>query len=322
MISLTVVLLSAWSAFASTAVDDCSFIRDQVAALPASGGVVTIAPGDYTCLAPIVLDRSFVHLRGQGDVWLRLGANVNAPVIVMGDTATPPLPLGGITVSGLKIDGNRAHQTYECWNGPCDGGGMSFIRNNGITVRGVTGGRIENVYVTSARSGGVVTEKGCVNLVIDQLTAVDNQFDGFAGYETTGSRLTRLVLSNNSAAGISLDIDFHRNRFEGVVMDHNGDVGIFMRDSNANLFQDIAIADSASHGAFLAFDRDATTCPLDNQFHNFSVTRSLGQGFRLNSNCGGNRLSGNLSFVQNRDGCVFQEPGARLEIDGPFECRP
>jgi len=87
--------------------DECSFIREQLQTLPASGGEIIIPPGLYTCLGPIILDRSNTHLRGLGDVTLHLGKNINSPVIVMGDTATPPRPIFNVSVTHLKIDGNR-----------------------------------------------------------------------------------------------------------------------------------------------------------------------------------------------------------------------
>jgi hypothetical protein len=319
--SLILIVMGPSSVMAAPIDDECRFIREKISSLPSSGGKVVIPQGIYTCLAPIVIDRSNVQIRGQGAVTLRLGNRVNAPVLVMGDAATPPRPLRDIQVVNLKIDGNRWYQTHECWGGPCDGGGTAFIRNNGITVRAVTNGRIQDVYITSARSGGVVTEKGCYDLEIENLTAVDNEFDGFAGYETVGARLTRLNLSHNRAAGISLDIRFHGNFFNDVRMDHNGDVGIFMRDSNANIFENVSISDSGSHGVFLAQADGIATCSLGNEFKNLSVLRARGVGFRLNDSCAGNRLTGSATFLQNRDGCISSPDGAQLEISAQVLCK-
>jgi hypothetical protein len=305
---------------AEAANDECSFIREKIANLPHTGGEVVIPSGVYTCFAPIVLDRNHTSLRGEGEVTLILGKNVNAPVLVMGEIATPPRPIRNVQVVNLKIDGNRWHQKFECWGGPCDGGGNSFIRNNGITVRAVTNGRIQDVSVTGARSGGIVTEKGCFDLDIDNFTATDNEFDGFAGYETVGARLTRLYLHHNRAAGISLDIRFHGNFFRDVRIENNGDVGIFMRDSNSNIFEDVVITDSGSHGVFLAHAGERFTCSLDNQFVNLAVSRSRGVGFLLNNACEGNRLIGTSQFKQNRDGCVSEADGARLKIGGFLIC--
>jgi hypothetical protein len=301
--------------------DDCSFIRARINELSSLGGDVVVPQGTYTCLAPIILDRNHTHLIGQGEVKLQLGRNVNAPVIVMGDAVTPPKPLEDIHVINIKIDGNRWHQKFECWGGACDSGGTAFIRNNGITVRAITNGKIQNVSITGARSGGVVTEKGCYDLVIDGLSATDNEFDGFAGYETFGSQLTNMNLSGNRAAGISLDIRFHGNLFKNVQMEKNGDVGIFMRDANSNVFEKVSISDSGSHGVFLAQDYGPSTCSVGNEFENLTVVRSRGFGFRLNDRCEGNRLTGVTRFIENRDGCISEVAGAHLEVEGTIQCQ-
>ncbi|MBC7540366.1 MAG: right-handed parallel beta-helix repeat-containing protein [Bacteriovorax sp.] len=302
--------------------DECSFIREKLQNLPAIGGEVLVPAGIYTCAAPIVLDRSNTSLAGDGDVTIRLGNNINTPVIIMGDIVTPPKAIRNVQVSHLKIDGNRWNQKSECWGGKCDGGGTSVIRNNGITVRAVTKARIQDVYITSARSGGIVTEKGCYDLEVDNLTAVDNEFDGFAGYETNGARLTNLTLSHNRAAGISLDIRFNGNIFKNVKIESNGDVGIFMRDSSSNIFENVSIIDSGSHGVFMAdADDDEATCPLSNEFQNLSVVHSRGMGFRLNNACEGNSLTGVAHFSGNRDGCVSESSIASIEVLGQILCQ-
>ena len=315
-----IACLGVFLACSAALADECSFIRKAISDLPKGGGEVAIPGGTYTCQSPIVLDRDGARLKGVGEVTLRLGRGVNAPVIVMGDAATPPRNLRDIQVANLKIDGNRWYQKHECWGGPCDGGGTSFIRNNGITVRAVTRGRIENVFITGARSGGVVTEKGCYDLTIDGLTATDNEFDGFAGYETYSARLTNMHLHGNRAAGISLDIRFHGNLFKDVRIEKNGDVGIFMRDANSNVFENVSVSDSGSHGVFVAQDFGPSTCSSGNEFENLTVLRSRGSGFRLNDVCEGNRLTGTARFAQNRDGCISEAQGARVEIGGAVKC--
>jgi hypothetical protein len=319
---LTVLVMLPLSAFAlPVAPDECAFIREKIASLPETGGEVIIPSGVYTCNSPVVIDRSQVTLSGgDHDVELRLGNNVSSPVIVMGDIHTPPRPLHDIQVKNLKIDGNRWFQKNECWGGPCDSGGTSYIRNNGITVRAITRGRIENVRITSARSGGIVTERGCFDLQVNQVTCTDSEFDGFAGYETFGSRFTDLTLSDNRAAGISLDIRFHGNLFRDVRIERNGDVGIFMRDASYNVFERLSISGSGSHGVFVAMDGDVSTCSSHNEFQDLAVTRSRGYGFRLNDRCGGNRLTGASAFRQNRDGCVSEAPEAKVEREGRVQC--
>ena len=302
--------------------DDCEFIRRALKNLRAEGGEVTIPEGSYTCSAPLVLDKNNVSLRGKGLVTLRLADHSNAPVIIMGDAQTPPRPVKNIKVSHLLIEGNKDNQDEECWGGPCDEGGTTFVRNNGITVRAVTNGVISDVYITEARSGGVVTEHGVYNLKINHLTSTYNYFDGFAGYETYGAVLDHLNLAHNHAAGISIDIDFSKNTIKDSVLSDNGDVGIFMRDSNSNLFENVLIEKSGNHGVFVSAVNDETTCPKNNEFHDLKVISSNGVGFRLNSGCPNNRLSGENRFVGNRDQCISEEVAGSLKVRGSVICRP
>lgn len=320
---LSNILPLAWAApqkHQASATDDCDFIRDALKKISTTGGEVLIPTGQYTCLAPIVLDQSNLSLVGKGDVTLKLQDRADTPVVIIGDIQTPPRHLRDIQISNLKIDGNRRHQTRECWGGPCDSGGSTFIRNNGITIRGVTNAKIKNVFVTGAKSGGVVTEKGCYGLQIDGLTSVDNEFDGFAGYETSRSFLKNMTLSHNQAAGISIDIHFNGNTIQNTKIEDNGDVGIFMRDSNSNLFDNLTLSDNRNHGVFLAQVSSQANCANDNEFLNLTVVRSNGFGFRLNNACEGNRLSGTAQFLQNREACISEGTAVALEIDGKVIC--
>ncbi len=307
--------------FAQTALaDECENIRNALNELPPSGGEVIVGPGNYTCDHPIIMDRSNVILRGTPETFLRLADNSNSPLIIMGAIETPPRPVANISVVNLQLDGNRQHQQIECWGGPCDAGGKANIRNNGITVRGVTNGVIRNIKITSPRSGGVVSEKGCVNLFIDGLKVTDSQFDGFAGYETTGSVLSNMVLSSNLAAGISLDIRFHGNTIRDSILANNRDVGIFMRYADENLFENLKIENSGNHGVFVAEAEEPGTCPRGNIFAGLTVEHSKGYGFLLNNDCEGNRLVGKIEFRKNSAGCLREPSRDRLGRPAQFIC--
>lgn len=299
--------------------DECAFIRTALNNLPEEGGTVTIPAGKYVCHAPIVVDRDNTTLTGEGDVTLVLADHINAPVIVMGQIQTPPENVNNIEVSHIKIDGNRRHQDMECWGGPCDSGGTAYIRNNGISVRGLSNSRILDVFVTGARSGGVVTERHCSGLLIDGLSVTDSFFDGFAGYETTGSLIQNLNLFDNPFAGLSIDIRFQGNTFKNVRATNN-DLGIFMRDSNNNVFENFTIENSRNHGIFLAVVEHPETCPTGNEFRNLAITGSGGFGFMLNNACPHNRLTGPTYFAKNRLGCLREDDNVKLEVQGKLTC--
>jgi hypothetical protein len=302
---------------------DCAAIQAAVDALPAAGGRVLLAAGTYTCSAPIVIARDGVDLRGQGAATLlRLADGANAPVLVLGETATPPpLTHTHLHVSDLTIDGNRENQSLECWGGPCDTGGTSHVRNNGITVRRITDATIERVAIYRARSGGLVTEKTCRRLTVRDLTSADNYFDGLAAYETEDSVLSGLYLYDNRAAGLSLDIRFNHNLLSDVVIANSGSVGIFMRDSRDNVFHGLQIRDSAQHGAFLAqVDTDPGTPAYGNTFESAAISNSGGAGLRVNdASCLYNLVSAS-QFVANAGGCISETvPG--MVVSGTVICR-
>jgi hypothetical protein len=271
--------------------DDLEFVRN---ALKNPGAQEIIIPeGSYTVNRPIVLNRDHASLVGRGKVVITLADHANSSVIILGNTQTPARPVYDLRVSNLILKGNRDNQDMECQGGPCDSGGETNIRNNGITIRGVRGSEITNIETLDMRSGGIVTEKGCSKLHINGWISKNNYFDGFAGYETRESLFENLDLSENMGAGISLDIRFHGNTFKNVLMSKNMDVGIFMRYSNNNKFIDHKIIDSGSHGIFASqVDYEVGTMPINNTFENFEFIGIKGNAFHLNHAGVGNKLVG------------------------------
>jgi len=302
---------------------DCRPIQQAIDALPSTGGQVIISADTYTCTTPIVIDRDNVTLRGQGPAtMLRLADGANAPVLVLGQISTPPtITRNNIQISDLVIDGNRVNQTFECWGGNCGTGGMTDIRNNGITLRRVNDVLIERITVFGARSGGLVTEKGCRRLTIRSFTSFDNHFDGLAAYETEDSVFSDIYLYDNLAAGFSFDIRFNNNLISNVVITNSGSVGIFMRDSRDNVFYGLEIRNSTQHGVFLAqVDSDTTKPAYGNSFVAVVISNSGGAGLRVNDlSCQNNMVSAS-QLVGNSSGCISEvTPG--LVISGTVICR-
>jgi hypothetical protein len=299
---------------------DCSVIQKAIDDLPEQGGVVEIS-GEYLCQTAIVIARDHVELRGSASsTILRLANNANAPVLVLGDKNTPPALHHSIIVSGLTIDGNRTQQQFECWGGACDSGGLTFIRNNGITVRGIEDALVENITIRSARSGGLVTERVVRRLTVRGLTSYDNFYDGLAAYQTEDSTFSNIFLHDNPFAGMSLDIGFNRNIISQAVLANNGKQGIFMRDSRDNLFQGIQIRNSGEQGLFLAqVDSDTSKPAAGNTFSGLVVSNSAGPGMRVNDlSCINNLVSG-AQFINN-NGCL-SEAQSNLAIQSGVVCR-
>ena len=281
---------------------DDTAIRSAIQALPPEGGTVVLGPNLFPVSKAIVIDRDGVELRGIGtETILRLTDGANCPVIVIGTTATPVSGIvRNISARNLVIDGNRGAQQFECCGGPCDSGGLTYIRNNGITVRGAEDIQIENVITHNCRSGGIVLEKYCRRVQINNFESYNNEFDGLAAYETEDCTFTQMKLHHNRSAAVSMDWKCHRNLFSDSQFTQNGGQGIFMRDSVENQFRNLYIRDNGEQGLFIAETRElpGTAC-LRNVFDRISVTGNKTQGIRVNdASCLGNvitnsRVSGN-----------------------------
>jgi hypothetical protein len=310
----------------------CSDIQTAIDNLPSQGGEITILAGTYTCNMPLLINRDNVSLTGQGaGTILRLAEGANAPLMVIGETFTPPaLIRRNIKVANLMLDGNKTAQTFECWGGPCDSGGLTAIRNNGITLRKVEDVTIENVTAKNSRSGGLVTEKNCRRLTIKGFTAFENYYDGLAGYETEESIFSDLYLHDNLAAGISLDINFNNNVLSNGALIANHKLGIFMRNSRNNTFSSFQIRKSGEHGVFLAqVDNDMTKPAAGNSFNGLVIAdsgtvysdnpysgQSSASGIRINdASCIRNILC-NSQMTDNKGGGISEAAAGLLQICG------
>lgn len=293
---------------------NCADIQDAIDALPAAGGAVLVKAGVYACDESIVIDRDSVTLRGTGPAtMLKLGNEVNRPVLVLGQTiANPTTTRSDIRVADLSIDGNRAQQSFQCSTSDCVGG--DYLRNNGVSLRRVSDAVVEDVSVENARSGGLVAEMGSRRVTVRNFTASNGEFDGLAGYNTEDSLFTGLYLHDNEKAGLSLDTDFDHNTISDSTLTGNGSVGVFMRHASDNLFTDIRIRDSFEFGVFLAENNETFGPALGNTFTGMVVSGSgavgapanVGFGMRVaDASCTDNVVVAS-QFVGNRDGGISE----------------
>jgi hypothetical protein len=258
---------------------------------------VRIPPGVFIFSEPIVLQTDNITVEGSGsDTVLRLGNNVNQPLMVIGSTQTTeqfqtPFRVRNITLKNLTLDGNGINQTVEVASGDISGG--LEIRNNCLTIRGAEDIFIENVVTMNARSGGVVLEKDCRRINIRGFESYGNHFDGFAAYETRDSLFEGLHLHHNQAAGISLDIKFHNNTIKTSRIFENGSQGVFMRWSSGNKFIDVETLENRAQGVFIARAEHEGSDATNNIFEGVTIVGSGREGFRVNdATCTGNILLG------------------------------
>jgi hypothetical protein len=284
-------------------------IQQALDFLPASGGEIVLPPGEIEISQPIVLRRDHQTLRGSGDATiLSLADEADCPVIILGEPVNHPDQIvSHLRVSNLFVDGNRFYQTRERWRLVGEG---SQIRNNGITVQNVRDSLVENVTCTRCRSGGLVTTRDVRRLTVRGFTAFDNEFDGLACYQTEDSRFSELNLHDNPGAGISLDLAFNHNVISNAVLTAN-DLGIFMRASRDNRFQNVSIHDSHHYGVFMAHVDQLTAhgwqpaprseC-VDNAFTNLIAANCGGAAFRVNNSTCTNNLIVGAKFDDNLHG--------------------
>ena len=296
---------------------DGSSILQALNGLPPEGGSVVLGKAEFLVSKPIVIDRDGVELRGTGpETVLKLASEANCSVVIIGSTSTPVHRIvRDVSVRNLTIDGNREGQAWECCGGPCDNGGLSVIRNNGITIRGAEDVCIEHVVTRSARSGGVVLEKHCRRVFIHELESHNNHFDGLAAYETEDCTFSRLHLHHNQSAALSFDWKFNRNLITNSMLENNGSQGVFMRDSIENQFMNLTIQNNGLQGIFIAQTESLpdTAC-LKNSFTKLTVTQNKGHGLRINdASCTGNIVSGS-HFADNAQGDISQSSENLLAV--------
>ncbi len=213
----------------------------------ASDGDAIILPNtkiDIT--SPIVISKSNIALVGDTNTILSLSSNVNCPVIVVGVQGRPVI--SNVVIMNIQIDGNRTNQSNEFWTNSLLGYPMF---NNGIIVQNSKDILINDVVIHGCISGGLVSTFNVSQLVVSNFVAFNNQFDGLACYQTTNSVFLNLLLFNNVAAGISLDMHFNENIFYNVFLVSNT-IGIFIRNSHDNKFNKIRMIGNIQYDVFIA----------------------------------------------------------------------
>ena len=141
---------------------------------------------------------------------------------------------------------------------------------------------------------------------IVNVTSSDNAFDGVAAYQTTNSQFSNLNLFGNLSAGLSFDQNFTGNSIANVTIIGSGTVGIFMRDSTANIFSGLQITGSAQMGIFIAQVNGATTTgATSNVFSGVSIRNSKLAAVQINdASCVSNVLS--AAVLSGNGACVVE----------------
>ncbi len=254
----------------------CVEVNKALAALPATGGTIKLAAGEFVCDSPIIVDRDNIAVIGAGSTKtiIRGAVGKPIPVFIIGtviNALQPDLKAGipypkritrNISLSGVSINGSYDKQTtqpghLECWDPLTDSSQSCgkdvgyFIRNNSLTVRRAEHVRITDIQANRSYSGGIVLEKLNLDIIMDGFSATKNAFDGFAGYETTASLFKNFKVFENYYSGISVDCDFNGNVFEDGTASKNGDNGVFSADVSNNIYRRLKVVDNANLGFYI-----------------------------------------------------------------------
>jgi hypothetical protein len=324
----------------------CEAIDRAVHSLPPEGGRIRLVAGTYMCAHPVVIDRNNVDLAGagQGRTILKAFAGKPVPLLVIGSIRNtdhnqfgvpyPDRVTRNVSVSGLTVDGNyHTHpnpKSVECWDpvtaqsNNCLGDSTS-IRNNGLTVRRAEDIKVNDFGAIANYSGGIVTEKYCKNLLMDNFTVADNFYDGFAGYETTASVFRNFHANGNHYSGLSADIDFKGNIFEGGEMRGNHDNGLFSHAVSANIYRNLEVHGNDNWNYYFDGQREKDHEEViipgfcnDNRIEGGSMSGSKG-GIFIHSSCRNFQVDHATMSEPGRP-CFLFDPGSEVKISGNTTC--
>ena len=257
-------------------IEDLAIVQELVGSHGAGGsGLITIkiAPGFYELEESFRINRSNVSIIGEPETMFLLAAGVNQPVVAIGtqkewvDSADI---IENIRISGIIVDGSKDYQESELNRE------KPWIRNNGIDVRGARNLEIDSVVARNNRSGGLVISWKSSNVVVTDSLFEKNFFDGVAYYDSIEISTTDCIMRDNQFAGISLDNDLVDLAFTRCLVEANGDVGVFARNTKGLRFLDCTFLESSDWAVFSAHDLE-----------NFGVHEAEFEGCQFEENRGG-----------------------------------
>ncbi len=270
----------------------------QFTAKPMVASKVRLLPSGVISLSePIIVSSGESLIGNNTSLILKDGAN--CPMIIIGDTNPDPQFLTeNVTISSIRLLGNKENQQWEGWGGdPIHK--EHAIRNNGITVRHAKGVVINDVDISSCRSGGIVIERGSSDVVVINSTSSYNHFDGLAAYESDRVFCYNVNLTHNDFAGISLDLRFNHGAVVNSFIGYNRREGVFARHSNHNLFDRVTFNGNEGYHIFLAQSELFDSASKSNTFISCSFSNE-GEVMKVNdSSCVDNFLIGSMYSEKN-----------------------
>lgn len=276
-----------------TGSSDQTTINSAIAALPAGGGKIILLDGLYVVSGNIEITISNTVIEGQGDSTIIQMANgiVANTYIFNSQTAT----ISGVSISDLKIDGNKANQTAGVHRG------FYFIRtqflaynvnivnfrNEGVYMPLCNNSIIENCIISGTGTYGICLSDSTDNFINN------NTVSGItgAGINLAGASISNTISNNNtttcSAEGIYLSsTTANQNTIAGNVVHSNSSHGITIGSSNNSIIGNVCKSNT-QNGIYLA---GATYNTVES---NICQSNSV-NGIYLYSGSNNNAVTGNI----------------------------
>ena len=298
-----------------------SSLQEAIDAIPQSGGVVRIPPGEFEINAPLIIDKSDVQLEGAGtSTHIKNVNTAGQPALILQHPSKEDnreAELWRISLTGFRITGNEN-----------SGNGIEAHRINEIFIDGVTvsnhGGdgihlyycyedpRISNNLITYNKKTGL-NLLGCHDIVV-AANQFEENYDALRCFDSFNLCMNGNNLDDHLGNGVVIENTYGSVVAGNMIEECNGVAVILDRNCYGNTVSANVIAHNVAGGVDL---RDAHGCTVS--ANTFTIMGK--DAVKVGAKSGRIMISGNAfsdSYVG--EGALFREPDDRkaggLVLDG------
>ncbi|MBU1862706.1 MAG: right-handed parallel beta-helix repeat-containing protein, partial [Candidatus Omnitrophica bacterium] len=177
-------------------------INAAIGDLPATGGVVFLPEATYTITAPIMLNATYVVLRGTGasTILSVSGGGINALELTADSTGVMNLSITGATVSGIDV--NAANNCL------IQSVGIDASTGDGISIANSSGGTISLCSITNNGAYGIDLAASVASYLI-AANIIDNNTSGdIRDQGTTNTVVLHKTGGVRIGTGVNVSNDF------------------------------------------------------------------------------------------------------------------
>lgn len=265
----------------SSATSAQTIINSALSAVSSTGGSVYLMEGTYIIDGSITVPNN-VTLIGSGSgtvIKLKNGINANIDAITATDTTTGT----GVTVTNLRIDGNKANNSSGTQNGI-----YFYNMGGGFGGSARQGTKINTVWISQLRNYGILLENSYNSIVSGSHVNASSMglYIKNGAYMTISGNL----LQGNTIRGIYAS-PINQSTITGNTMESNSQYGLAIDGTSANnTITGNTITTTGTGGLFLSTASDNTIS--GNRFRN-SGGATTNQAIILSNTSTGNTITGN-----------------------------